>query len=617
MSNGFGINFLRFINEEGANGWCQVFARLPFDEVELLQKGALFGVVFGKNKENWGDKEAELTDWLEEFFNKQEGIINLANFFEEYRKKFVDLQAGWIWISKQTEREIRMLATEGIKLTVKRDGQKIALGEKIVEKVMVGKVKDKDIYYLGTQEMGDDEENWEEEVGEKTIARCGLKIEFEPQAVEQVMEEVIQAQETIREPIKEDKKEEVLASEKYVGKIGWKEKFRNWFGRSWIVDLACRQAGRRKGEGVMVVGVENKKKRWSMFLGAVFLVVLIISLVLGSMKMKKDERLKQWRAFQEPIEKRLNESLGLAGMNDVGAKKIVEETRQTFNQGKAVFETGEYKKEVGELDKRIAEVWTKVSGEKTGKIEELLNLELIRSGVDANRLSWIEKSKITILGQVSGLVMSGDTANKEVKVVAGKGVGLGWIEAVSDGTKTFILTKGGVSVVGKESQPLNFDAAVLDPIAMARFGNNIYILEKTNKEIFKYTVSENGFGDRVRWLKEGQVIKSTPVDMAIDVDIWVLGEGNTIERFRRGMREEFVAVGLGDKTKLDRIAVDQNNDKVALLGISDGVIVVCSKQSGVCNEQIINERLKQSRDIEFDGQGQLLVLFAGSVGMVN
>ena len=314
-----------------------------------------------------------------------------------------------------------------------------------------------------------------------------------------------------------------------------------------------------------------------MLLGVVFLVVLVVSLVSGSIKMRRDEEIKQWNAFREPIEKRLNESVGLIGMNDIGAKKIVEETKQIFVQGKVPFEAKGYKKELEELDKKIAEVWVKVSGEKEGKIEELLNLELIRAGVEANKISLIEKGKIIILGQVSGLVLSGDLSNKEVKVVAGKGSGLGWLDAVSDGTKTMIMTKGGISVVGKEIQNLGFDSAVIDPIAMTRFGKNIYVLEKADKEIFKYSLNDDGFGERSRWLKEGQVISSVPLDIAIDVDVWVLGEGGMVERFRRGVTEEFSATGLDGKIKLEKIAVEQNGDRVALFGSTDGVVVVCSK----------------------------------------
>jgi len=56
VNTGLGLSFLRIINEDGSNGWAQVYARIPFDDRELLDKGALFGVIFGTDKEGWAEK---------------------------------------------------------------------------------------------------------------------------------------------------------------------------------------------------------------------------------------------------------------------------------------------------------------------------------------------------------------------------------------------------------------------------------------------------------------------------------------------------------------------------------------------------------------------------------
>lgn len=616
MTNSLGINFLRFVNEEGENGWCQVFARVPFDEVELLEKGALFGVVFGSEKEGWGDVEIDLTNWVEEFFNKSSGDGKLGVFYDGFCKEFPQLKSGWIWITKSTNREIRMVASDEVRISAVRNGRKIDFGSNVLGKVLKGGVENDDVFYISTLKMGEDSSVWDEEIKETLVARCGLKIEVselgdievsEPAVIETVGK-IAEPEERVIAGVQENKEEE-LVGDGYVGPLSWKEIVKNKLQGIWNV-------ARRENKNVMIIGGENKKKRLSVLLGVVFLVVLVISLVSGSAKMKKDENEKKWRGFSEPIEKRLVESVGLVGINDVGARKIVEETRIIFDQGKVVFAENGRAKDVELLASKIEETWTKVSGERQGAVEEVLNLGLVRTGVEAARMSLVQKGKFAILGPVSGLVLTGDIENKEIKVVAGKGSGLGWLDAVSDGEKVLIMTKGGVMVAGKESLQLSFDSAVSDPVAMSRFGKNIYVLERANKEIFRYSINQDGFGDRVRWLKEGETVSGIPVDMAIDVDIWVLEEGNKIERFRRGVKEDFSLTGVDEKLVLQKVAVESEGDRIAFLG-NEGRVVICSKQSGACGQQIISSALKNARDLEFNESGKLLVLFAESVGVLN
>jgi len=171
MSNVLGINFLRYINEESATGWCQVFARLPFDDVELLEKGALFGVVSSSDKEGWGDVEVELTNWMEGYFNVQEKKPSLLLFFDDFRKKFPDLKAGWSWVTKNNSREVRITATDGILVMVKRDEKIIDLSSNVQGRVIVGQVGDSDSYFLGSLEMGLDVDKWDEMVKDVSVAR--------------------------------------------------------------------------------------------------------------------------------------------------------------------------------------------------------------------------------------------------------------------------------------------------------------------------------------------------------------------------------------------------------------------------------------------------------------
>lgn len=125
-------------------------------------------------------------------------------------------------------------------------------------------------------------------------------------------------------------------------------------------------------------------------------------------------------------------------------------------------------------------------------------------------------------------------------------------------------------------------------------------------------------GDRrIRWLKQGsQSISVNPVDMAIDSDVWVLGDTGKVERFRRGAREVFTINGAPEGVKTVRLAVQADGGSLAMLDTLNGMVIVCSKETGNCEQQLKSEKLKSATDIEYDGSN-LMVLVSGMVGFLK
>jgi DNA-binding beta-propeller fold protein YncE len=231
-------------------------------------------------------------------------------------------------------------------------------------------------------------------------------------------------------------------------------------------------------------------------------------------------------------------------------------------------------------------------------------------------MSLIKPGNVLVVDSKLGTVVSAATATKDIKVVAGKGEGLEWLDAVSDGSRVLILNPKGVSVNGKETGGVVFDMAVSKAVAIGRFGANLYVLDSGNKEIYKYGAVSDGYGDRVRWLAQDQTISVVPVDIAIDSDVWILGDNGVVERFRRGLREQFVLSGVPDGAKTVKIAVQLDGSKLAMLDVINGRVIVCSKETGNCEQQLMSEKLKMATDIEYDEE-VLLVLVSGTVGVLN
>ncbi len=605
MNNGLGINFFRYLKEEDEQYWVQVFAKLPFDEVELSQKGALFGVVRLKKTDDWSEIDMEMTSWVDEFYNGVETDFNLADFYTKFKEKYLIVDCLWVWIIGDKQKRLLKGASFGeSSLLIGREGKKIDLSKSLdSKKILSGELKSGDVITFGVGSLDLVDENVFE-----SLDLCEAYGYFKVQVLE-ILEVLSDIPEQMKEMVKkvgDEKidldKPQVLASDKYVGKLGLWTKLKNLY------------VNRRAGILVTDESVKIKRKKLAFLMGIIFVGVLVFSLMLGGLKKKSELTRDRWTEFSEPIEKMVSGAIDIAKINPSGAKQMVEEAKQKFLSGKGVFDDSE---SINLLAKKIEDSWVVVSGETNAELREVVNLELIRAGIKAGKISYSGEGLFSVISTENGVVMSVVLNNKEMKVLAGKGAGLGWIDSVISKDKAYVLTKGGVFVAGDESNSLVFDTAVTDPLSLSVFGSNLYVLEKGNKEVFKYAVAESGFGERQRWLKDGQFISGVPLDMDIDVDVWVLEQGNLLERFRRGVKEPFTLTGLSADMVVDKVSVDPESDKIALLSTSKSAVVFCSKETGTCEKQLKNDKLSTAKDIVFGGQGVLYVLFEGYVGMLN
>lgn len=626
MNTSLGINFFRTVNEEGSNGWAQVYARIPFDDYELSEKGALFGVALGKPTDNWADIEAAVMEWVDEYFN---GVVeggDMALFAKSFKEKYPDVDGAWLWVIQKQggSREIKTVRWGLSGVSLSRGGKEYNLA--FTEgKVVRGMAEAKDHLVMWSGKLGEIVEAEEKKIfdeekvmsfgntlSESREAAAGLFFDFDKQqavTTEKVVEEIEITEPIIEEIVKKPEVEEGLdiAGEELVGPAKPKDRLLNWWRK--IRPLSSHDL-RVDHQGV------QKRKKWAVLLGVLFLILLTVSLVTGSLKIKADNEAKRWRDFSEPITKNIQEASDLVKINPSGARKLIDDVRKTFDVQKAEFVKGKYKTEVAALEQKLSDAWTLTSGEKESQLEELVNIQLIRPGFVGDRMSLIKSGSLLVVDGKLGTVVSAVTATKDIKVVAGKGEGLGWLDALSDGSRVLILNSKGVDINGKTTGGVVFDMAVSKAVAIGRFGANLYVLDSGNKEIYKYGAISDGYGDRTRWLKQDQTISVNPVDMAIDSDVWILGDSGTIERFRRGAREQFTLSGVPDGAKTSKIAVQLDGPSLAILDTNSGTVIVCSKETGNCGQLLKSEKLKSASDIEYDGTN-LLVLVSGTIGVLK
>ena len=634
MSNLIGIDFFRLVSDSSIDDWAQVYARVPFDEQEVEKKGALFGAVRLKGGEELVSRGTEIFSWLDEHFNKIEKGGDLRLLMEELEKKDEGLEAVWLWVSlEEGKRVMRVMGVGDGRVDILREGNRVELITKDrLGQVIKGELREGDRLMMGVggvvdlkKEMIGEEEKLEKVTEElkgkidESIngAMAGLLLEvggMKKEKGEEVLEvrkeeekkEEKKIEEEVGEEVGEEKKEEEVEVGGVVEKAGVKieeegktKKRGSWRGRN--VGVKVKQKG------------GNEKK--FLYLGGVFLVLFLISVGVGTVKIKQRKEEEVWLAVVEPWEKKEEESLALVEVNPVGARELLKGVMKEIGEKDGSYVDSRYEDDFEELKIRLEESWQKVSGESEVKTTVLTSLELLRSGLRGERLVRIDDEKILVLDGNSGVVVEVVLKDKGMNVVLGKGEDKGWKDVAGDEDTIVVLGKDGLGYeIGGSEGELEFDGSVLGAVGVEMFASSAYVLDGEAEEIWKFAVSGSELEERRRWLVAGEELGlSGVVDMDIDGDIWVLSSGGEVGRFRRGYEEVYALNGGPEDVSGDAISVSLEGDKLVILDKKNSRIVEFNKETGEYVQQLVGEKIGKMDDVMITSDDQLLGLGEGEL----
>ena len=150
----------------------------------------------------------------------------------------------------------------------------------------------------------------------------------------------------------------------------------------WKRDLARlkRKLG-LGGRGITLRSEESGKRRWAMVLGSVFLVIFLVSVVVGAGRRSVMKEREEFEGVSEPIEYALEEAVRLKSVNAVRSRSLVIEAKEEIVSQGDRFVEGRLSEEWAELAKRVDEVWWEVSGEVRTEGQMWLDAGVFKEGL--------------------------------------------------------------------------------------------------------------------------------------------------------------------------------------------------------------------------------------------
>ena len=597
-------------------GWSQAYDFEPDEPEKKEKRGHLFAVI-ATNKEAEGlDKVTAgreiLTRLHEEYFGNLEGtpFNTLKSSIEKVIKEFApvwgDIEIAAVSLIGKV---IYSAAGGGAQVAVLRKGMFAKILQSKTDGVVnaSGYPEEGDILVLGSR-------NFFEGLGDSFIKEC-LQMASLPESSESLNSQIIakdagnigsvllkfttEEKMVLQQENVEKPKGSFLANTKDMSKKFLEKVSRINFSLSKKLPQRKIYIKENLDEGI------PEKKKTTMSVGAILLVLLLVSIGFGIRQKKINERKDQYIGRLQEARQKFSEATSLFAVEPAKAREVFREAYDIVNglNGEGIKDS--------DLEKLVEEINLK-KGEILGEYRKdpllFIDLSLLSSGFSGNELSY-SLGKLFVLDKNSRKVVSILLDTKKTQVVAGPD-SVGESETIASyEDNVYLLESDGIYLVGnKKEKKIEKDWGG-NPLIQA-YAGNIYLLEKPQNMIWRYVGSDDSFSEKDEWIAPGiETDFSLVKEMSIDGSIWILTSSGKILKFTLGSPQNFNFSGEYPKLSfLDDFYTNEDLDNIYILDKTQKRIVVFDKSANYIS-QYYSDAISEAKDFTVsEEEGKILLL---------
>ena len=350
-----------------------------------------------------------------------------------------------------------------------------------------------------------------------------------------------------------------------------------------------------------------------------FVVVVILVGVLswsvfsGNARRERAKFDEQVQMQKGVVEGKLKEAEDLAGLNTQKSLQLIDESRVIVRQ----LNTDAKKKGVKDpvnilaLTKTIDATEQKIQKKEDGQAEEFYDLDLIENGTEASAI-YSDSLELALLDTKRNKVYMLTLGEKSVNTYSAKSASKAQFVAIHQEVPYILGSEIGVVKLAeknKQEEVIKKDNAWGTTQGFWMYNGNIYVLDASTPNIYKYLVAEGGkYSDKKNYLSDGQAgeIKGASA-MAIDSSIYV-AVGEKVLKYSSGAKVAF-NVSIPDESDItfEDIYTRRDLDEVYLLDKDSQRIFITDKDGGF-KKQISAKVLKDADDFVVTPEQGILVL---------
>lgn len=348
-------------------------------------------------------------------------------------------------------------------------------------------------------------------------------------------------------------------------------------------------------------------------------VVLIAVIILGvSFKYKQTKDQQKQVLFNQSLQSAkddFNKAKGLATLNPPDAKNKLDSAKDKVNKALTLKPRDQ---EAQNLKKQIETDSSSILQQSSvSQFPEFLDMDLVKKNFRAERMS-LSSGKLLLLDPALGTLVSIDISKKSNQILAGSeqlgdallsslNGGLAFIYSKDKGVLRVDITNEKVTSISKK------DSGWGEIKDIYGFAGNIYLLDSSKNQVWKYLPTSDGYSDSREYLtKDTKVDLSASLRMQIESSLYILKKGGEIIRLTRGEKDHFSLGGLDKSVKDPKsFFVSSDTDNLYLLDSGNSRLLILTK-TGAYKGQITGDKFAQASDLVVDEVGKKVYLLDGS-----
>lgn len=354
-------------------------------------------------------------------------------------------------------------------------------------------------------------------------------------------------------------------------------------------------------------GVSTESKRFTLFLGILLLLFLSVGIFIGLNKKRNDDLKQKYSQILSSATDNLEKAISFSSSD-------AEKSREYF-----AISVGDIQKledlKIDEsvykdIKNKIENTKEVILGEYKTDVDQYLDLSLLSSGFNGSEMS-LSGGNLYILDTQGKKVVKIETSTKKSKVVAGPSVLENPNKITSYEDTLYLLENGSIYKIDNK-KILAIDKSWNDEVFIKVFGGNMYVLDKSLNQIYRYQAGGNSFGEKQNWLSSKTTANfSDAKSWGIDGAVYVLYPNTKILKYSQGSPQSFRISGvIPEIGNIDDIFADANNNYLYLLDRVGKRIVVVNK-NGSYKAQYINEKIAQTTKFIASENDRKMILLTG------
>lgn len=574
----------------GNSGWAQVHEFTPDDPEKLKLRGHLFVIVSTSHTESGIDTITAgrelLTRYHEEYYGNIEG--KPFNVLRDATQKVVDeFRHSWgdveIVAASFVDNVVYSAAVGGASVMVFREGALGKILESSTDQVITasGYPRNGDVILLATRSFfgivsqgvikaalstptpeGSIETLGPIVLGTQSPGNLGAAIiKFEEKKEEETVNKFIQ-QPTIQESVvtNDSKKTQTVIE-------NIKNSFSGFLRRIPPKNIYLKVDSPEE--------ISPQSKKMTFTIAAILLGLLAVSIGFGIRQKGINDTKNKYQGILKQATDEVDQAISLSSVSSEKSRELFISSEQKLKQIESlnVKDT-----EIIALKKKIDDSRAAVLGEYKASPEMFLDLTLLSSGFRGDTLSF-SGGLIYVLDKSGQRIVSVDISSKKSKVVAGPGVINSAFALAAYEEKVFVLGGDGIYQVDSGNSKV-IDKTWQGDALISAFAGNMYVLDKSGNQIYRYSGGGGGFGEKQNWLAAGTNVDFSDISqMTIDGSIYALYPNSKVLKFSQGSPQNFsVKATYPDIGNIDAIYANPDNQYVYLLDKAGARIVVTDKK---------------------------------------